>query len=105
MGIVAHCEIQEKHLDRNDSFKAFRFSLAVAAYSPKRVHVFGLKSSVSEGKSARFTFSNERDFPVPSKPRARRVAVYGNSVPRWRGQTFHQLVLRGEAHVYRSGWN
>ena len=34
MGIVAHCEIQEKHLDRNDSFKAFRFSLAVAAYSP-----------------------------------------------------------------------
>ena len=36
MGIVAHCEIQEKHLDRNDSFKAFRFSLAVAAYSPKR---------------------------------------------------------------------
>ena len=34
MGIVAHCEIQEKHLDRNDGFKAFRFSLAVAADSP-----------------------------------------------------------------------
>jgi len=34
MGIVAHCEVQEKHLDRNDGFKAFRFSLAVAAYSP-----------------------------------------------------------------------
>ena len=48
---------------------------------------------------------NEMDFPVPIKPLALRVAVYGNSVTRWRGQTFHQLVLRGEAHVYRSGWN
>jgi transposase len=39
---------------------------------------------------------NGRDFPVPSTPRAQRVAVYGNSVPRWRDQTFHQLVLRGK---------
>jgi hypothetical protein len=29
----------------------------MSGYSPKRVHVFGPKSSVSEGKSARFTFS------------------------------------------------
>jgi hypothetical protein len=39
----------------------------------------------------KFTRMNERDFPDPSKPRAQRVAVYGNSVPRWRGQTFINL--------------
>ena len=36
--------------------------------------------------------TNERDFPVPSEPLPVRVAVYGNKVPRWRGQTFHQLT-------------
>ena len=42
---------------------------------------------------------NERDFPVPSKPRARRVAVYGNRVPRWRGESFHQLTCLFEGEI------
>jgi hypothetical protein len=36
--------------------------------------------------------TNERDFPVPSEPRPCGVAVYGNKVPRWRGESFHQLT-------------
>jgi hypothetical protein len=55
------------------------------------------------GPSLMCCLTNERDFSVPSKPRAVRVAVYGNSVPRWRGESFgapqlrcHQLAMRGE---------
>jgi hypothetical protein len=44
----------------------------------------------------KFTRMNERDYPVPSTPRAQRVAVYGNSVPRWRGQTFINLFSGGK---------
>ena len=36
--------------------------------------------------------TNKRDFSVPSDPRPVRVAVYGNRVPRWRGEYFHQLT-------------
>ena len=48
-------------------------------------------SNAAEADIQEFTRMNERDFPVPSKPRAQRVAVYGNTVPRWRGQTFINL--------------
>lgn len=42
--------------------------------------------------------TNERDLSVPSKPCPVRVAVYGNEVPRWRGESFHQrtCLLEGE---------
>ena len=43
--------------------------------------------------------TNERDFPIPSEPHPVGVAACGNKVPRWRGQTFHQLVLKGEIMV------
>jgi hypothetical protein len=39
----------------------------------------------------KFNRMNKRDFPFPGTPRAQRVAVYGSSVPRWRGQTFINL--------------
>ena len=41
--------------------------------------------------------TNERDFPVQSEPRAVGIAVYGNGVPGWRGQTFHQLNREGKS--------
>ena len=42
------------------SYGATSSGTSMPADGLKRVYVFGLKSSVSEGKSARFTFSNER---------------------------------------------
>lgn len=34
-------------------------------------------------------------MPVPSRQHILRLAGYGNQVPRWEGQTFHQLSRMG----------
>jgi|GEM_PF-1448836 len=38
-------------------------------------------------------------FPVPSEPRLVGVAVVGTAVPRWRGNSFHQLTFLLEVEV------
>jgi hypothetical protein len=46
--------------------------------------------------------TNGRDFPVPSKPRPVRVAVYGTAVPRWRGKSVHQLTYFWKGKSWQS---
>jgi hypothetical protein len=38
-------------------------------------------------------------YPIPRETRPKRVAIYGNEVPRWRVQTFHQLTCMSEVEI------
>ena len=43
--------------------------------------------------------TNDRDFPVPSKPRPVGGAIYGNIVPRREVRTFHQFTCLVEGEI------
>jgi hypothetical protein len=97
---------QASHDRGNARFKAEEWQTATTAFSLKRVYVFGLKSSVSEGKSARFTFSRGwahlanisviADKVVPNTGSSLSVASTGTLSVASQSASFSQTLSTGQ---------